>query len=75
MTDKKNKSGDHPTRKSKAKSPVSMRRCGRPVRNDNPQRITLHLALDIKRRAYELACGRRVSIGRLVEDLIADCKE
>lgn len=73
------KSGDHPTRKVTAKSgprkPASMRRCGRPVRNDNPQRITLHLALEIKRRAYELACQRRVSIGRLVEDLIAGCKE
>ena len=63
------------TKKTKDKPPVRRKaKIGRPVRTDNPQKITLHLALDLKRRAYDLACKRRCSISRLVEDLIGACK-
>ncbi|NDG73295.1 MAG: hypothetical protein EBY32_18725 [Proteobacteria bacterium] len=62
------KSGDHPIRAPK-------KTAGRPARQDDPQKITLHLALEIKRKAFDLATARRCSIGRLVEDLIAACKE
>jgi hypothetical protein len=41
---------------------------------DAPQKTTIHLALEIKRKAFDLACQRRCSIGRLIEDLIAGCK-
>lgn len=68
MTTKKNKDKP-PARRTAAKAKI-----GRPVRMDNPQKITLHLALDLKRRAYDLACKRRCSISRLVEDLIGACK-
>jgi hypothetical protein len=43
---------------------------GRPTRKDNPQRINLILAGRIKKKAYLAATERRVSISRLVEDLI-----
>jgi hypothetical protein len=79
MTTKNTKSGVHPIRKIGAKNGAkktaqSFKR-GRPVRQDNPQKITLHLALEIKRKAFDLATARRCSIGRVVEDLIAACKE
>lgn len=48
---------------------------GRPVRTDNPQKLTLRVALKTKRRAFLLATARRCSIGRLVEDLIDACPE
>jgi hypothetical protein len=85
MTTKNMKSGDHPIKRkvepkkpaapktAKARKPSYKR--GRPVRQDNPQKITLHLALEIKRKAFDLATARRCSIGRLVEDLIAACRE
>lgn len=79
------KSGDHPIRapkKTAARKPTRMAatkvaifKRGRPARQDDPQKITLHLALEIKRKAFDLATARRCSIGRLVEDLIAACKE
>jgi uncharacterized OsmC-like protein len=47
---------------------------GRPVRTDTPKRITLHLALDVKKKAVDLATARRCSISRLVEDLIHNCE-
>ena len=53
--------------------PTKAKPTGRPVRLDNPQRITLRLALGSKQRAFELATTRRCSIGRLVEDLIEGC--
>ncbi len=46
---------------------------GRPVRKDNPQRITLYLALETKRKAYDIALARRCSISRLVEELVDNC--
>ena len=55
-----------PSRKTKAK--------GRPVRRDNPQRITLYLALATKRKAYDIAVARRCSISRLVEELLDGCR-
>jgi hypothetical protein len=87
MTLKNMKSGDHPIRKERVKktaarkparktaTKVALFKRGRPARQDNPQKLTLHLALEIKRRAFDLATARRCSIGRLVEDLIAACKE
>jgi hypothetical protein len=88
MTLKNIKSGDHPIRKARVKKPAPARKPaskaatklalfkrGRPVRQDDPQKITLHLALEIKRKAFDIATARRCSIGRLVEDLIAACKE
>ena len=95
MTNKKIKSGEHPTAASKGKpseraasaitsgglkpasksSKLAMYKRGRPQRQDNPQKITLHLGMEYKRRAFDLATARRCSIGRLVEDLIAACKE
>lgn len=80
------KSGDHPIRKKRVTKVVARKparktatkvlfKRGRPARQDNPQKITLHLGLEIKRRAFDLATARRCSIGRLVEDLIAACKE
>jgi hypothetical protein len=90
MTLKNMKSGDHPIRKTRvtkvvARKParaaaskaskVALFKRGRPARQDNPQKLTLHLALEIKRKAFDLATARRCSIGRLVEDLIAACKE
>jgi len=88
MTLKNMKSGDHPIRKervkktaparkpsSKAATKLALFKRGRPARQDDPQKITLHLALEIKRKAFDLATCRRCSIGRLVEDLIAACKE
>ena len=48
---------------------------GRPVRMDNPQRITLYLALETKKRAYDIAVSRRCSISRLVEELLDGCKK
>ena len=79
MTFKNMKSGQHPISKKRkpareAASKVAFK-LGRPARQDNPQKITLHLALQIKRKAFDLATNRRCSIGRLVEDLIAACKE
>ena len=60
---------------SKAATKLALFKRGRPVRQDDPQKITLHLALEIKRKAFDLATSRRCSIGRLVEDLISACKE
>lgn len=85
MTFKNMKSGQHPiskkrvtkavARKPAREAAVALFKRGRPARQDNPQKITLHLALQIKRKAFDLATTRRCSIGRLVEDLIAACKE
>ena len=88
MTIQNMKSGDHPIRKARVKNTALTRKSprkaatklalfkrGRPTRQDNPQKITLHLAMEIKRKAFDLATVRRCSIGRLVEDLIAACKE
>jgi len=85
MTSKNMKSGQHPiskkrvtktvARKPAAAAKVALFKRGRPARQDKPQKITLHLALQIKRKAFDLATNRRCSIGRLVEDLIAACKE
>jgi hypothetical protein len=75
MTAKKNKENTPEARRKAKKRPATaFTKIGRPVRTDNPQKITLHLALELKRRAYDLACTRRCSISRLVEDLIAGCK-
>ena len=85
MTFKNMKSGQHPISKKRVTKTVARKpareaskvafKLGRPARQDNPQKITLHLALQIKRKAFDLATNRRCSIGRLVEDLIAACKE
>jgi hypothetical protein len=83
MTLKNMKSGDHPTKKRPLKMAVrkpseprlATAKRGRAVRRDNPQTLTLHLALEFKRRAFDLATARRCSISRLVEDLIAACRE
>jgi hypothetical protein len=86
MTFKNMKSGQHPISKKRVTKAVARKpareaaskvafKLGRPARQDNPQKITLHLALVIKRKAFDLATTRRCSIGRLVEDLIAACKE
>jgi hypothetical protein len=81
------KSGEHPIKQKRVAKPaisrsareaaakVTLYKRGRPARQDNPQKITLHLALQIKRKAFDLATERRCSIGRLVEDLITACKE
>lgn len=47
---------------------------GRPGRTDNPQRITLYLALETKRKAYEIATNRGCSISQIVEELIEECE-
>jgi len=87
MTSKNMKSGQHPISKKRvtktvarkpageAAAKVALFKRGRPARQDKPQKITIHLALQIKRKAFDLATNRRCSIGRLVEDLIAACKE
>ena len=62
-------------RRQSMASDAALFKSGRPAHQDNPQKITLHLALVIKRKAFDLATTRRCSIGRLVEDLIAACKE
>jgi hypothetical protein len=74
MTTKKNKVNTPQKRENVATVKKGSSKVGRPVRMDNPQKITLHLALNLKRRAYDLACSRRCSISRLVEDLIEGCK-
>jgi len=74
MTSKKNKDITPARRKTTKRQPAQIKKTGRPVRTDNPQKITLHLALEIKRRAYDIATARRCSISRLVEDLLQGCK-
>jgi hypothetical protein len=59
----------------KSESSVGAFKRGRPQRQDNPQKTTLNIAPAIKAKAFDLATARRCSIGRLVEDLIAACKE
>ena len=85
MTSKILKAGEHPMRKkalkATARGATKLKKTGalktalgRPVRMDAPQKTTIHLALALKRKAFDLACQRRCSIGRLIEDLIAGCK-
>jgi len=81
MTSKILKVGEHPMRKKALKKTTrgatklkKTGALGRPVRMDAPQKTTIHLALEMKRKAFDLACQRRCSIGRLIEDLIAECK-
>jgi hypothetical protein len=74
MTTKKNKDITPAKRKPVKARKARAKKTGRPVRTDNPQKITLHLALEIKRKAYDIATERRCSISRLVEDLLQGCK-
>lgn len=85
MTSKNIKVGERPMRKKALKKTtrgaiklktgaLKSAPLGRPVRMDAPQKTTIHLALEMKRKAFDLACQRRCSIGRLIEDLIAGCK-
>lgn len=46
----------------------------RPDRTDNPQRLTLYLALETKRKAYELVTIRGCSMSQLAEGLIVECE-
>ncbi len=49
---------------------TSMKAKGRPTRTDQPQRMTLYLALSTKVKLYRLATQRGMSMGRTVEALI-----
>lgn len=62
------------TKPPEIKPPAESNGVGRPGRTDNPQRLTLYLSLETKRKAYELATIRGCSMSQIVEELIEECE-